>query len=172
MPELPSVTYRVVIIGVGNDYRGDDAAGLIVARKLRTQLPEEFKIIEQSGEGAALIEIWKNAEQAILVDAVRSGAQPGTVFRFEAHRQSLPTQFFNYSSHAFSVAEAVELARALKQLSNRLVVYGIEGKNFAAGAALSHEVEKALPELIDSIRRELLYSQTDSSPQTVGSAAH
>ena len=164
MPNIPSAQTRVLIIGVGNSYRGDDAAGLIIARKLRAQLPEDIKIIEQSGEGAALLETWKNAEHVILVDAAHSGAAPGTIFRFEAHKQALPTQFFHYSTHAFSVAEAVELARVLKQMPNTLIVYGVEGNNFAAGIALSPDIEKAIPEVTARIIHELeLQAQTPIS---------
>lgn len=144
-----------MIIGVGNEYRGDDAAGLIVARQLRQQLPDAIQVIEQSGEGAALMETWKNAAHVILIDAVQSGAAAGTVFRFEAHQQAIPTKFFHYSTHAFSVAEAVELARALNQLPERLIVYGIEGKNFNAGVGLSAEIEKVTPEVMDRTIREI-----------------
>jgi len=155
MPDISSAKPRMLILGVGNDYRGDDAVGLIVARRLREQLPDDIQIIEQSGEGATLIESWKNATQAILIDAVQSGATAGTVFRFAAHQQSIPTKFFRYSTHAFSVAEAIELARALNQLPTMLIVYGIEGKNFAAGVGLSPEVDKVIPEVVDRIVRDI-----------------
>ena len=145
---------HTLIIGVGNEYRGDDGVGLVVARRLRKSAPAHTRIIEQSGEGAALMEAWKNTGNVIIIDAVHSGAAPGTVFRFDAGEQAIPVKFFHYSTHAFSVAEAVELARALHQLPARLTVYGIEGKTFEAGAALSAEVEKAAPEVINQIRQK------------------
>jgi hydrogenase maturation protease len=117
-----------LIIGIGNEYRRDDAVGLIVACRLREMLSEHVTIIEQSGEGAALMKAWKDAQTVIIIDAVHSGAEPGTIFRFESHQQPIPSQFFHYSTHAFSVAEAIELARALNQLPPRLVIFGIEGK--------------------------------------------
>ena len=149
---------RPLVIGLGNEYRSDDAAGLRVARELRSRLPNDIKTIELSGEGTALMEAWKGAAHVILIDAVRSGAAPGTVFRFEAHRRSLPTNFFHYSTHAFGVAEALEVARALNQLSAKLIVYGIEGKNYSAGLTLSREVETAIPEVVNLIFHELASS--------------
>jgi hydrogenase maturation protease len=62
---------------------------------------------------------------------------------------------FHYSTHAFSVAEAVELARALGELPPKLVLYGIEGKNFDCGIGLSSEVEKATEEIVRRIEDEL-----------------
>jgi hydrogenase maturation protease len=145
---------RTLVIGIGNEYRRDDAAGLLVARRLQAQISHQLTVIEQSGEGAALMETWKDAEIVILIDAVHSGAEPGTIFRFEAHAQPIPTTFFHYSTHAFSVAEAIELARTLNQLPARLVVYGIEGENFEAGVGVSSEVEKAAQEVVGRIVQE------------------
>ena len=51
------------------------------------------------------------------------------------------------STHAFGVADAVELARALGRLPGRLDVYAIEGASFAAGDRLSPAVERAVAEL-------------------------
>ena len=88
------------------------------------------EVIIQSGEGAALIEAWQNFDFVIFVDASRSNSAAGKIFRFDAKTQKLPDSFFNYSTHAFSVAEAVELARVLNRLPPRLIVYAVEGKNF------------------------------------------
>jgi len=140
-PSLP------LIIGIGNEYRCDDAAGLIVARRLKERLAGSFTVLEQSGDGAALMEAWQGAETVIIIDAVMSGAAPGTIHRFDASAQPLPKDAFRCSTHAFGVAEAIELSRALSELPQSLVVYGIEGKKFAAGVGLSSEVEKAVGEV-------------------------
>ncbi|MDZ7288312.1 MAG: hydrogenase maturation protease [candidate division KSB1 bacterium] len=146
---------RILIIGIGNEYRRDDAAGLVVARRLQKVVPSHVTVIEQSGEGAALLEGWKDTEVVFLIDAVHSGAAPGTIFRFDATTQPIPTKFFHYSTHAFSVAEAIELARSLNQLPSRLIVYGIEGKNFSSGVGLSPEVDNAVPEVERRVRQEI-----------------
>src|SRR5664280_218501 len=139
----------IVIIGVGNEYRSDDGAGIAVARRLRALFPTGVTILEESGEGTALMEAWRGAAWVMLVDAVRSGASPGTIHRLDARAAPLPMGFFHYSTHAFSVAEAVELARSLDQLPAHLVVYGIEGANFAAGVDLSPVVEQAVEAVVE-----------------------
>lgn len=144
-----------LVIGVGNLYRSDDGVGVLVARQLKAQPPNNVTIEVESGEGASLIEAWRGASAVILVDAVQSGGNPGAIHRLDASRHKVPRRFFHYSTHAFSVAEAVELARALKQLPPRLVIYGVEGKNFQSGEILSSEVENALPEMVSRIRQEL-----------------
>lgn len=144
-----------IIIGIGNEFRGDDGAGTAVARLLRGQTPVGVTIREESGEGAALMDAWKDAATVILVDAVQSGATPGTIHRIDASTDQVPSEFFHYSTHAFSVAEAIELARAMNQLPERLIVYGIEGESFAAGVLLSSTVERAVRVLAEKILSEI-----------------
>ena len=149
--KLPST----LIIGIGNPSRSDDAAGLIAARRLELKALEGVAFLEKSGEGTALMESWKGHDRAILLDALSSGSPPGTIRRYDAGAGPLPLQSFRHSTHAFGVVEAVELARAMGRLPERLIVYGIEGKNFEAGEKLSFEVERAICGLVDRVAEEL-----------------
>ncbi len=148
----------VLCVGIGNEFRGDDAVGLIAARMLQARQLPGLRVIEQSGEGAALMAAWGGAAAVFLVDAVSSGAAPGTIYRLDAGFSPIPAEFFHYSTHAFSVAEAVEMARALDELPPRLVIYGIEGANFDLGISLSPAVEAVLPALVEQMAAEILYS--------------
>lgn len=141
----------VRIIGIGNDYRRDDAAGLEVIRRLKERGIEPAALAEHAGESVSLLEAWRGAAAVILVDAVASGAPPGTLHRLEAGRQPLPARFFRGSTHAFSLADAVELGRALGRLPPRLDVYGIEGREFSSGTGLTPEVARAVNEAAEQI---------------------
>ncbi len=153
MPHEPDS--EILVLGVGNANRGDDAAGLMAVRRLKESGCDASMVLEHSGEGAALLEAWKNAHAVILIDAVFSGAHPGTIHRLDASLQPLPAQIFRHSTHAFGVAEAIEVGRALHQLPGHVVVYGIEGRKFEPGAGLSHEVESAVRAVVQQVRREI-----------------
>jgi hydrogenase maturation protease len=140
------------VIGVGNEWRGDDAAGLLVARRLQDAAPHGVRIVELEGEPLDLLEGWAGAEEAIVVDAVRSGAVGGTIHRFDARARPLPAEQFGSSTHLMGVADAVELARALGRLPARLVVLGIEGERFTTGAALSEPAAAAVEQLVAELR--------------------
>ena len=146
---------RVLIIGVGNEYRGDDGVGLFVARRLKARRLPNTEIVEADGDGAALIEAWGGARTVILCDAVSSGEAPGSIHRFGARSTPIPINFFHHSTHAFGVAEAVALARALGRLPPRLIVYGIEGETVEAGIGLSPAVEKAAVRLVELLLAEI-----------------
>lgn len=141
-----------LVIGVGNDLRGDDGAGLAVARQLRAAGVEAR---EMRGALTALPDLWQGHERIAIVDAARSGAAPGTLHRFDALAAPLPAMFGRASTHAFGVAEAVALARVLGCLPASLVVHGIEGGDFTAGAPLSAEVAAAVPVVARRILMEL-----------------
>lgn len=146
---------KILVIGVGNEFRNDDAVGIHVARKLRKMNISAIQIMEDPGDGASLIERWKDQDVVVVVDAASSGSDPGVIHRFDAVKQKLPSSFFHYSSHNFSVAEAIELSKSLNQLPKKLVVYGIEGKDFQHGNDVTTPVKKAADYVIDIIVEDL-----------------
>ena len=148
-------TTETLIIGVGNEFRGDDAVGICVARRFAALKLPDMRVIEQTGEGADLIEAWQTTECVYLVDAVSSQGLIGSIYRFEAHEQPLPAHQFGISSHAFGVAEAIEIARSLGQLPSKLVVFGIEGSNFEIGSSLSPAVTQAAENVIRQLLQEI-----------------
>jgi hydrogenase maturation protease len=141
---LPNTGRRPVIVGVGNAARGDDAAGLLVARRLGG--------IELEGDASALLELFDGVLDAIVIDTMRSGSPPGTTHRFDASEAPLPASVRSSSStHAIGIAEAIELARTLGRLPARVVVYGIEGARFEAGAVMSDSVVAAIDEVVAAL---------------------
>jgi hydrogenase maturation protease len=146
---------RFLLIGIGNDLRGDDGVGPSIVRRIRRTPLSQVDFVEASGEGAALIEAWRDFSTVYVFDAVSSGGTPGEIVRFDAGREEIPSRYFNYSTHAFSLAEAVELARALDRLPPTLTVYGIEGQDFSHGPSLSKAVALAANSVADQVVREL-----------------
>jgi hydrogenase maturation protease len=139
-----------VVVGVGNDWRGDDAAGLVVARRLREA---GIPTVEVGGDPAALLDAWAGASHAIVVDAVRSGAAPGTVHRLDAGR--LPDGLRAASTHALGLAEAVALARTLGRVPARLEIYGIEAGEAEIAAGLTPAVACGVAALGRELRERL-----------------
>jgi hydrogenase maturation protease len=129
------------VIGVGNPWRRDDGAGPAVARALGGT---------STDDPSRLLDLWAGAERVVVVDAAASGAPAGTVHRFDGQRP-LPAGVGS-STHAFGVADAIELARALDRLPPRLTVYAIEGADFGSGPGLSPGVARAAETLIAALR--------------------
>ncbi|MFP3867849.1 MAG: hydrogenase maturation protease [Desulfobacteraceae bacterium] len=146
---------RVLVIGVGQEWRGDDAVGLQVARHLGQHGHGQLTVREMSGHAADLLHAWQEAPAVIIVDAVHVKADPGTIYRFAAHAEPLPAELFPAcSTHAWGVAEAVALGRVLQRLPPYLIIYGVAGQNYRLDAGLSPEVELAVPEVVQRILKE------------------
>jgi hydrogenase maturation protease len=116
-----------------------------------------IQVREHQAEPTQLLDAWQDAQTVVLIDTMRSGARPGTIRRFDASRDPLPARLSGSSStHAFALSDAIELARALQRLPEQVIVFAVEGRNFAAGAPLSDELAQATPALADAVLSEAL----------------
>jgi len=147
---------EVLVIGCGNLLAADDAVGLHVARNLKKyQLPPGVKVIEAGCPGLNLLDLWEGINKVIIVDAVRSGAPPGTISCFDI--SALPArEVLPLSLHDFNIIDAIELGKALGRLPEQLVIVGIEilsEEPFQEG--LSPEVAAAVPQACSRVLEEI-----------------
>ena len=140
-----------LVIGIGNAWRGDDAAGLLVAHALRARELPDVSVVDAAGVDTDLIDLWQGAGRVILVDAVISDAVPGTVHCFDLSRDGLPETHAFCSTHALDLAAVVELARVLDRLPPELWVYGVEASDFTHGHAVGAAVLRGMNECVETI---------------------
>jgi len=139
----------ISVIGLGNRYRSDDGIGLYIADNIKAQNNKRIRVIENISDGAALIEAWSEEGRVFVVDAAASDGKPGAIYRFDALHEKIPADIFaRYSTHSINITETIELAITLERLPESLVIFGVEGPNFASGIGLTPEVEKAAAEVI------------------------
>jgi hydrogenase maturation protease len=135
---------RALVVGIGNAFRGDDDAGLAVARLMKQEQPAGVVILELNNNVTALIDHLPGYDVAMIVDATKSGSSPGTIHRIDASATPLSEPETTRSTHGMTVGSMLELARAQRILPKKVLVYGIEGKQFEHGTPLAPEVEKAV----------------------------
>ena len=130
---------RVLVAGLGNAMRGDDAAGLLAVRALRAIDCGALDVEEHDGDVAALAESMARHERVIVIDAVRADSAPGTVLKLtpDAAASLRPA-----SSNGLGLREAIAMARVLGGRP-RVEVYGIASESSAVGAAPSPAVMRA-----------------------------
>ena len=143
------------VVGIGNRWRSDDGVGLEVAARVRA-LDLKIDVVERDGEPVAVLDAIEGAGAVVVVDAVSSGATPGTLHRLDASTTPLAQELFNRSTtHHLGLPEAVELGRALGRLPDTLVVIGVEGESWAAGEQLSAPVAAALDGAVAAVLEEV-----------------
>jgi hydrogenase maturation protease len=149
----------LLVIGCGNEFASDDAVGLQVIRSLKKlksdELPDGVELIEAGTPGLNLLDLWDRNDRVIIVDAIKSGAAPGTVHVFDASLLP-PRDVMPVSSHGMNVIDAVELGRLLDRLPARLTIIGVEilsEQPFQVG--LTPEVEAAVPGAGERVMEEI-----------------
>jgi hydrogenase maturation protease len=152
----PSGGSRPLVVGLGSPDRGDDAVGVVVARAVAAQGVPCVDVLTHE-DPTDLLELWSGREVVVVVDAVRSGAEPGTivVLGTGAAGARLPESAWGRAgrggTHAFGLASAVELGRALHRLPSRVALIGIEASSFEHGAPLSAPVAAAVPDAVVTV---------------------
>jgi hydrogenase maturation protease len=134
----------VVVIGVGNEFRRDDGAGLAVIDQLRDLAPAGVGLVVTDGEPTRLIEAWTGTALAVVVDAVRAEPpHPGRIHRFVVDRPGASVTR-PASSHGFGLDDAIALALALDRMPGRLIVHAIEAADLTQGTGLTPAVAEAV----------------------------
>lgn len=144
----------VRIIGLGNELRGDDAVGLLAARRLRGLVGDRTEVVEAEMAGVEIVALMEGARAVILIDAARSGQVPGAIHRLDASVSPIGSTLFPHSSHAINAVDALELARTLGTLPPTVIVYGVEAGDTGAGRPLSPRVARSLDDVVERILQE------------------
>jgi hydrogenase maturation protease len=146
---------KILVIGAGNPNRGDDGIGAMIAGQLARRLPPDVAVLTRSGDMLSLIDDWAAFDAVFCIDAAAAIAAPGRVHRIDLATDALPRELALTSSHAFGLAEAVELSRVLGVALPRIIVYAIEGHCFDAGAAMAPEVAASAGVVADRLVDEI-----------------
>lgn len=149
---------KTLVLGLGNPLLRDDAVGLLVAEQLRPLLADQTDIevgVDYWG-GLRLMERMVGFDRAIVIDAIRSGAEPGRMQILSPGE--LPTQR-SASAHDVNLLTALKLGRqagAVLPADERITLLAIEAvdtTNF--GEELTPEVAAVIPQAIETVLKML-----------------
>jgi hydrogenase maturation protease len=165
---------RVVVIGVGSEYRRDDGVGPAVIAALRSVgVPDGVELTVSDGEPTRLLEAWTGAELVVIVDAVRGASPtPGRLHRTELGAPATEPGTAGRtvaSSHGLGVLDAVALARALGRAPSRVVVHTVEAGDLGFGPGLSPAVENAVPVVLRAVLADVAGATANGRKGPVGS---
>lgn len=155
---------RILIAGVGNVLKADDAFGVEVAHRLAEMaLPEDVKVVETGIGGIALVQELQDGWDALIVaDAVDRGREPGTVMMIEP--DVIDVNALSWSERADLLADAhlatpervFMLSRALGVLPSRLLMVGCQPVDAdGLGTEMSEPVKAAVEIAIAEILRHV-----------------
>lgn len=149
---------KILILGVGNLLLSDEGVGVHIARTLmEMDFPSEVRVVEGGTDGFGLMPILLEADRVILVDAVKGGGPPGSVYRFEIEDCPPFPDIYKTSVHQISILEVINLSGLIGS-PPRAIIIGVEPKCLEMGMNLSPEIEAKIPRVIQLIREEVALS--------------
>lgn len=143
-------TPHLIVIGVGNRDRGDDAVGPVVCDLIDERGLPDVETLVFEGSVLDLPLHWSPTDRVVIVDAAEPALEPGRVTEVDvlAERLLAPPAL---STHTIDVGAAIELARALDRLPAALSIIGVEGTAFEFGAPLSPAVRRAAERVVATL---------------------
>ena len=165
---------RILVAGVGNVLRGDDAFGIEVLRQLQAApAMEGVRFFESGIAGISLVqELMDNYDALLIIDALERGAEPGRVFVLQPDKESLARGASHREGtdlHQADPEAVLRMAHAIEVLPPRVWIIGCQAVGCDdLGAPLSEPVARAVPlavrkvqEIVESLaRREVCHAGT------------
>lgn len=144
----------VAIIGVGNVLLSDEGVGIHVVRALRHQrVPRRIELIDGGTGGLALLNLMRDREKVIIVDAVSLRAPPGAMYRWLP--SSASTQASPYrTAHAESVDEILRVGRTLGILPRIICIGIVPSVIDTPSSTLSPVLRRQFPAIVRTVLRE------------------
>jgi hydrogenase maturation protease len=151
---MVEVQKEILILGIGNLLLKDEGVGVRVVKRLRDiNLPCYTEVLDGGTLGLDLLFYIEGRKKVIVIDAVKAGGTPGTIYRF-ADSDTVAEAKISLSAHDIDFMDVLKTAHFLGH-KPEIIFIGIEPKDISEGLELSPEIEKKIPKVIDVVMREI-----------------
>ena len=145
---------RIAVVGVGNLLLKDEGIGVHIVHTMRQiDTPHNVKIID-GGTSPDLPYNLKEFDKLIVVDAVKAGGEPGTIYRFHPHDVNIESEKA-ISLHELGLAQNLRMMKLMRNEPKETVIIGIEPREIDWGTELSVELQQKIPEIINAVLSEI-----------------
>jgi len=133
-----------VVLGVGNILLSDEGVGIHAVRRLEdTDVPPEVELYDGGTEGFGLMDLIVGLDRLVVVDCVRGGEAPGTIYCFEIEDLATSVDKYQTSIHQVGILEILHLVELVGKRP-RTTIVGVEPESLAIGMELSPAVSDRL----------------------------
>jgi hydrogenase maturation protease len=150
---------RTAVVGVGNLLLKDEGIGVHIARALQQMAISQDTEIIDGGTSPDLPYYLNGADKLVIIDAVKGGSKPGTVYRFRPGDVNIESAEM-VSVHELGLEQSLKIMKLMGSKPKEIVVIGIEPKEIDWGTELSAELQQKIPEILNIVLKEINF-QTD-----------
>ena len=152
----PDKPIRIALVGIGHELRGDDAAGIAIARALEPLAAshDRLLVIDAGSVPESFVGVLRRFEPdlVVLLDAARLGADPGTI-RWIAWQEITGISAF---THSLPLNIFVEYL--IKELDCEVAILGIQPGQTSFGEPLSPVIQESVGKAVDMLTNLLVTS--------------
>ncbi len=153
-----AVKNKVLVLGVGNSILSDEGLGVHLAKRLQgEEFPDNVEIMDGGTRGLELLSYMDDVAKLIIIDCVKAGAEPGSIFRFEPDKVDVIPREYKISFHDLGIYDFIQLATLLETLPPT-VIFGMEPKEIDWGEELSAPVTAKMDKLKALVTDEIVLS--------------
>lgn len=147
---------KVAVVGIGNVLLKDEGIGVHVARALRGRVETDKADVEiiDGGTSPDVFLLVEGVHKLVLVDAVKGGGNPGSIYRFHPH-DIISEQKYAISVHQMGLLDSLRMIKCSGSKPDSIVIIGVEPKEIAWGLELSTELSEKLPQIVEVVMDEV-----------------
>ena len=153
-PDTSSGPAPILVLGIGNMLLGDDGVGPALLEQLvdaAARWSGRVGFLDGGTQSLALLVQFSGRQVVIIVDALETGAPPGTVHRMTLNELRELSLGRARSAHEGNARELLAAAELLGELPDRLLVVDVEPESITTGFGLSNHVQEALSAASDQV---------------------
>lgn len=153
---------RILILGLGNILLKDEGVGVRVVGELQKQnLPGNVEVIDGGTAGLDILLLHEGLDKLVVIDALRAGGKPGTIYRAQFSGKDRLTEVFSreeaskISLHQIGLLDALAVAERMNCAPKEIVIIGVEPGEVDCGLELTDEVKRRIPEIVNAVLKEI-----------------
>lgn len=147
---------EILVLGIGNLVMTDDGIGVRVVQLLaeRYRFPEQVTVLDGGTLGLDLLPQISQAQRLLIIDAVETGAEPGTLIRLSGTEIPLALTT-RLSPHQMGLKDLLAVGSLLGQSPQEIVLWGVQPQTVELALHLSPPVAAQLESLVDKVLEDL-----------------
>lgn len=150
---------KILILGIGNILLKDEGVGIKIVEELKKiKLPKNVEVQDGATLGLSLLNFLGNYDKVIVVDAVKGGKEPGTIYKFDLYEfiDNVDCPFSLSSMHDFDFIYVIKkIGREFYKLPEKMLVIGVEPEKVEVGLELTEKIRNTIPKVIEVVLEEI-----------------
>ena len=142
---------KIAVLGMGNVLFKDEGIGIHLIHALKNFPDLESVDLIDGGTSPQVIDLVRDADRLIVIDAIYGGEEPGSVYRIKPEHVKNQKP---YSIHELNVLQMLWTLNIIGK-SPKITIIGIEPKEIDWGLELSPELEQRLPQITEFVREKI-----------------